>query len=124
VELRASVAPSEDPQKVLAAMRHVMGDCDYSVDEAEGSIRLSSSSQRCLQKLHDQLRDRHVRDAARRLMLRLLEGDTLSLMLNRQAAAAGVLALCTTATESPLGPLRLEIESDAPLKLIDWLTAY
>ena len=124
MELRASVAPSEDPQKVLAAMRHVMGDCDYSVDEAEGSIRLSSSSQRCLQKLHDQLRDRHVRDAARRLMLRLLEGDTLNLMLNRQAAAAGVLALCTTATESPLGPLRLEIESDAPQKLIDWLTAY
>ena len=105
-------------------MRQVMGDCDYSVDEHEGSIRLSSTSQRCLQKLHDQLRDRHVRDAARRLMLRLLEGDTLSLMLNRQAAAAGVLTLCTTATESPLGPLRLEIQSDAPQKLIDWLTAY
>jgi len=105
-------------------MRQVLGDCDYTVDEGERSIRLISSSPRCLQKLHDQLRDRHVRDAARRLMLRLLEGDTLNLMLNRQAAAAGVLALCTTATESPLGPLRLEIESDAPQKLIDWLTAY
>jgi predicted RNA binding protein with dsRBD fold (UPF0201 family) len=105
-------------------MREVLGDCDYAVDVGEYSIRLSSNSTRCLQKLHDQLRDRHVRDAARRLMLRLLEGSTLSLMLNRQAAAAGVLALCTTATESPLGPLRLEIESDAPQKLIDWLTAY
>src|SRR5712664_2708371 len=105
-------------------MREVMGDCDYTVDESENSIRLRSSSPLCLRKLHDQLRDRHVRDAARRLMLRLLEGDTLSLMLNRQAAAAGVLALCTAATESPLGPLRLEIERDAPQKLIDWLTAY
>lgn len=105
-------------------MRKVLGDCDYTVEEGETSIRLSSSSPRCLQRLHDQLRDRHVRDAARRLMLRLLEGDTLSLMLNRQAAAAGVLALCTTATESPLGPLRLEIESDAPQTLIDWLTAH
>jgi predicted RNA binding protein with dsRBD fold (UPF0201 family) len=124
IELRASVAPSEDPQKVLAAMRQVLGDCEYNVEEDENSIRLSSGSPRCLQKLHDQLRDRHVRDAARRLMLRLLEGDLLSLMLNRQAAAAGVLALCTTATESPLGPLRLEIESDSPQKLIDWLTAY
>src|SRR2546430_9707542 len=69
VELRASVAPSEDPQKVLAAMRQVLGDCDYTVEEGESSITLSSSSPRCLQKLHDQLRDRHVRDAARRLML-------------------------------------------------------
>lgn len=124
IELRASVAPSEDPLKVLAAMREVLGDCDYTVEEGETSIRLRSSSQGCLQKLHDQLRDRHVRDAARRLMLRLLEGDKLSLILNRQAAAAGVLALCTSATESPLGPLKLEIESDSPQKLIDWLTAY
>jgi predicted RNA binding protein with dsRBD fold (UPF0201 family) len=105
-------------------MRQVLGECDYSVEEREASVKLSSSSSRCLQKLHDQLRDRHVRDAARRLMLRLLEGDTLKLMLNRQAAAAGVLALCTSATESPLGPLRLEIVSDAPEKLIDWLTSY
>lgn len=120
----ATVSPSEDPQKVLAAMRQVLGDCDYSVEERETSIKMSSNSSRCLQKFHDQLRDRHVRDAARRLMLRLLEGDTLKLMLNRQAAAAGVLALCTSATESPLGPLRIEIVSDAPEKLIDWLTAY
>jgi len=124
VELRATVSPSEDPQKVLAAMRQVLGECDYSVDEGAASIRLRSSSSRCLQKLHDQLRDRHVRDAARRLMLASLEGSVLPLKLNRQAAAVGVLALCSNAVESPLGPLNLEIETDAPEKLIDWLTAY
>ena len=124
VELRATVSASEDPQKVLAAMRQVLGDCDYSVDEAATSIRLRSTSSRCLQRLHDQLRDRHVRDAARRLMLASLEGSVLPLKLNRQAAAAGVLALCSNAVESPLGPLNLEIETDAPEKLIDWLTAH
>jgi len=124
IELSASISPSEDPENVLAAMRQVLGGCDYSVETSEKAIKLSSSSARCLQKLHDQLRDRHVRDAARRLMLRLLEGDTLRLMLNRQAATAGVLALCTSATESPLGPLTLLVRSDEPQKLIDWLTAY
>jgi predicted RNA binding protein with dsRBD fold (UPF0201 family) len=109
---------------VLAAMRTVLGDCDFSVDESPTSIRLRSTSSRCLQKLHDQLRDRHVRDAARRLMLASLEGSVLPLKLNRQAAAAGVLALCSNAVESPLGPLNLEIETDAPEKLIDWLTAH
>lgn len=124
VELRATVSPSEDPRKVLAAMRRALGDCDCSVEEGAASIRLRSSSTRCLQKLHDQLRDRHVRDAARMLMLASLEGEVLPLKLNRQAAAAGVLALCSNAVESPLGPLNLEIETDAPQKLIDWLTAY
>jgi predicted RNA binding protein with dsRBD fold (UPF0201 family) len=124
VELRASVAPSEDPQKVLAAMRAVLGNCDYTVEEGETSIRLRSNSSRCLQKLHDQLRDRHVRDAARRLMLASLEGNVLPLKLNRQAAAAGVLALCSNAVESPLGPLNLEIETVDAGRLIDWLTAH
>jgi predicted RNA binding protein with dsRBD fold (UPF0201 family) len=124
VELRATVSPSEDPQKVLAAMRNVFGDCDYSADEGPDSIRLRSASSLCLQRLHDQLRDRHVRDAARRLMLASLEGKVLPLKLNRQAAAAGVLALCSSAVESPLGPLNLEIESDDAAKLIDWLTAH
>jgi predicted RNA binding protein with dsRBD fold (UPF0201 family) len=105
-------------------MRQVFGDCDYSVDEGTTSIRLRSDSSRCLQRLHDQLRDRHVRDAARRLMFASLEGRVLPMKLNRQAAAAGVLALCSNAVESPLGPLNLEIESDAPEKLIDWLTAH
>jgi len=103
-------------------MCKVLGECDYSVEAREKSITLRASSSRCLQRLHDQLRDRHVRDAARRLMLRLLEGDTLRLMLNRQAASAGVLALCTSATESPLGPLTLLVRSEEPQKLIDWLT--
>ncbi len=101
-----------------------MGDCEYSVEESATTIRLRSGSSRCLQRLHDQLRDRHVRDAARRLMLASLEGSVLPLKLNRQAAAAGVLALCSNAVESPLGPLNLEIETESPQQLIDWLTAH
>ncbi len=124
VELRASISPSEDPQKVLAAMRQVFGDCEYSVEIGEYTVKLSASSSKCLERLHDQLRDRHVRAAARRLMLLSLAGNLLTLKLNRQAATAGVLALCSNAVESPLGPLLLEIESSSPQKLIDWLTAY
>ncbi len=124
LELRATVSPSEDPRKVLAAMRQVLGDCDYAVYEGPTSIRLHSTSSHCLQRLHDQLRDRHVRDAARRLMLASLEGRVFLLKLNRQAAAAGVLALCSNAVESPLGPINLEIATDDPQQLLDWLTAH
>jgi len=105
-------------------MLNVFGECDCSVEQGPASVRLSSTSSRCLQKLHDQLRDRRVRDTARRLMLASLEGRVLPLRLNRQAAAAGVLSLCSSAVESPLGPLNLEIETEDPQQLIDWLTAH
>ncbi len=124
VELRATVSPSEDPSKVLAAMRNVFGECDYAVEQGPDSIRLRSTSSRCLQKLHDQLRDRRVRDSARRLLLASLEGGVLPIRLNRQAAAAGVLALSSQAAESPLGPLNLRVVAESPEKLVDWLTAH
>ncbi len=124
MELRATVADSEDPEKVLAAMRNAFGDCDFEVDRRPDSIRLRSNSSRCLRRLHDQLRDRRVRDTARRLMLASVEGNVLRIRLNRQAAAVGVLALVSSAVESPLGPLNLEVETSSPQQLVDWLTAH
>jgi len=122
--LRASIAPSEDPAKVLLAARNVLGDCAYQVEEGEGSITIRSSGRGCLQKLHDQLRDRHVRAAASRLLLRMSDDRRVTVLLNRQAAAVGIAALCTSGVESPLGPLVMEIQCDSPEALIDWLTAH
>ena len=45
-------------------------------------------------------------------------------MFNRQAAYAGVLALCGSEAESPLGPIYLRIDSQDLDDVIEWLTAY
>ncbi len=124
IVLHAAVSPSEDPAKVLAAAQNVLGECAHSVEEGEAGVTLRSADLNCLRKVHDQLRDRHVRAAANRLLLRMRDGRRVTVLLNRQAATAGVVALCTSATESPLGPLVLEIESDNPERVIDWLTVY
>jgi len=124
VSLEASVAPSEDPAKVRSAMSNVMGECERSVDEGPRRIRMRSEGSASLTKLHDQLRDRHVRTAARKLMMLERSGKETSLMLNRQAACADVIALCGSEKESPLGPLLLKIESKELDSVIQWLTAY
>jgi len=124
ISLHAAVSPSEDPAKVLSAARNVLGDCTYDVEERDGMVSLRSRELKCLQKIHDQLRDRHVRAAANRLLLRMRDGRRVTMLLNRQAATAGVVALCTSATESPLGPIVVEIETETPDRLIDWLTVY
>ena len=124
ISLHAAVSPSEDPAKVLAAARNLLGPCAYEVEEGEGMVALRSKELTCLQKIHDQLRDRHVRAAANRLLLRMRDGRRVTMLLNRQAATAGVVALCTSAIESPLGPITVEIETDTPDRLIEWLSAY
>jgi uncharacterized protein len=85
-------------------------------------VMLRSSNLECLQKMRDQFRDRHVRDAARRLLLKSMDEGRLRILMNRQAAFVGIIAVVATGEESPLGPLVLELYSDEPQALIDWLT--
>jgi predicted RNA binding protein with dsRBD fold (UPF0201 family) len=124
ITLHAAISPTEDPEKVLAAARNVLGDCAYRVERGEGSITLRSEEKSCLLKIHDQLRDRQVRAAANRLLLRMIDGHRVVMLINRQAATAGVVALCTSAIESPIGPLVVEVECDRPEALVEWLTTH
>ena len=124
LRLRARVSPSEDRARVISAARNIIGDCDCQLREDEGEIVVLSEDARCLQRVRDQLRDRNVRDAARRLILRQRVGDRVNMLFNRQAAFAGVISLCTSAMESPLGPIAMEVECGRADELIDWFTAH
>lgn len=124
VELRATVSRSEDPEKVLKAMKNVLGGGEYRVSSGEDSIVITSTNRRSLVKMRDQLRDRRVRGAARRLLMTSMQGKKASVLLNRQAAFQGIVALCGSVEESPLGPIYLTLESDDLEALIAWLTAY
>lgn len=124
VSVEASVRPSEDPVKVRKAVENVLGECRHDVEEGPRTVKATSDDVASVRLLHDQLRDRHVRAAARRLLLAGREGDRTTLMLNRQAAYSGVLVLCGSEEESPLGPIYLTVESDRIDDAIEWLTAY
>lgn len=121
--LEAGVSASEDPEKVLKAMGEVVGDSRRSVTRAPASIRVESDEQ-ALVRLRDQLRDRRVRAAARRLALARMGRGQFTLMLNRQAAYAGVIALCSTEAESPLGPIFVTVKAKDTDAVVAWLTDY
>jgi len=122
--LEATLSPSEDPGKVSQAMKNVIGEvrCDEHI--GPGSATLTTEDPRALIHIRDQLRDRHVRSAAKKQMLLNSSESSTSLMLNRQAAAAGVIALCGSPEESPLGPIYVRVHSKRIEAVIDWLTAY
>ncbi len=123
VVLEAAVSPSEDPARVAAALKNVVGEVEAESGVRNSSVRLATADPKALVRIRDQFRDRHVRSAARRQMVLNLRGKSTSLMLNRQAAAAGVVAICGSPEESPLGPIHMRIESDNPEVVIEWMAA-
>ena len=122
--LRASVSPSEDAAKVERALLNLAGSETDEVVAGSGLVTLTSRDPKVASHVRDALRDRHVRSAARRQLMLNTKGRSTWMMFNRQAAAAGVVALCGTPEESPLGPIYAEVESDRLADAIDWLTAY
>ncbi|MDE1853508.1 MAG: hypothetical protein KGI38_07155 [Thaumarchaeota archaeon] len=124
VILEATVSPSEDSAKVVKAIQNIIGETSGSVSVGPLSARLVSEDPRALVRVRDQLRDRHVRAVARKQLLFKKVGHATSMMLNRQAAAAGVVAICGSPEESPLGPIYITIASDRIDAVIDWLTAH
>jgi len=124
VVLEATISPSEDPNKVAEALGAVVGEAPHEVPEGSRTARLVIEDPQVLARIRDQLRDRHVRSAARKQLLVSKSGRSAVLMLNKQAATVGVLALCGSEEESPLGPIYLTLESDGLDEAIEWLTAY
>jgi len=124
VSVEAEVSPSEDPEKVERAVLNVVADSPGEVRRSGSMVRFTSQDAGSLICLRDQLRDRRVRAVARRLLTDARQGSLTELMINRQAAAAGVVVLCGGQDESPLGPIFLRIESAQLDELIGWLTAY
>ncbi|MDG6985404.1 MAG: hypothetical protein JRM73_01485 [Nitrososphaerota archaeon] len=120
--LEATVSPSEDPLKVAAAIGNIAGMDAGAVSIGSRSARLVTTEMKAVEHVRDQLRDRRVRSAARRQLLVNSSGLSTSLMLNRQAAAAGVVAVCSAEGESPLGPVYLTLSSRRLSAAIDWLT--
>jgi uncharacterized protein len=122
--LDASLSASEDPEKVAAALLSIIGKGNSGELSLGSKAELVTDDPAALVYIRDQLRDRHIRSAARRQMLLNLRGGSTSIMLNRQAAAIGVIALCGSPEESPLGPIYLKLQSENIDRVVDYLTAY
>ncbi len=122
--LKANVSPSEDPDKIVGALENVLGQPTGAISLGSRTVKLVTDEAKVLLRMRDQLRDRHVRSAARRRLLLNRKKNSTSLMLNRQAATTGVLVVCGSPEESPLGPIYLTIESERLDAVVDWLTSY
>jgi predicted RNA binding protein with dsRBD fold (UPF0201 family) len=119
----AEVNPTEDEEKVRAAINNVLGNATFIVKPSQrGSMLVANAKgQDSLIKLRNIMRNDRVRDASRRLLLKSIRGNSIGFFLNKQVAYAGHVSFSEETAESPLGPIQFSIETDKPQELVEWL---
>jgi len=123
VKIYVDVNPTEDPNKVRVAVEKVLGGIPLEIAQGENRKRLVGKSEglEALLRFHDLLRREQILDAARKVLFKGIQGNTICFYLNKQVAYVGHVSFSQSTGESPLGPIRVEIESDDPRAVIDWL---
>jgi predicted RNA binding protein with dsRBD fold (UPF0201 family) len=123
VRVETEINPTEAEEKVKMAVAKLFGNIPtHAKPFYKGSMLIAEAKgQEVLVELRNLLRRDRVRDAARKVLFNALKGKTISFCLNKQVAFAGHVSFSEEVAESPLGPIRVTIQSENPRQLIDWL---
>ncbi len=126
--VRAEVYPTENPEKVKAAIRNLF-EAAVKEEESEGVKYLAAAGEgrESLKRFYTLLRSQGILDSARRILLSKIEGGKTSFSLNKQVAYAGVISFSeSTLKKIPkpplLGSVEVEIYDEEIEKLADWLS--
>jgi len=123
VHVEAEINPTESEESVKTAVTNVLGNASITIKPSGRASTLTAEAkgQDSLVKLRNILCNDRIRDAARKALFHSIRGNTISFCLNKQVAFAGHISFSEETAESPLGPIRVTIETDNPQQLIEWL---
>jgi uncharacterized protein len=123
VFVETQINPTENEESVKAAVNNFLDNATITIKPfLKGkSLTAVAKGQDSLFKLRILLHNDRIRDASRRLLFKSIRGNMISFYLNKQVAFVGHISFSEESSESPLGPIRVNIETDNPEQLIDWL---
>ena len=117
-----AVNPSEDINKIRTAVSNVL--ININEKTTENSLTANSNNYQSLAKIYEIIRAKNIKNAYRRNLRQNVVGDSTWFYLNKQAAFTNVIALCERDNESPLGPIKIVLQSKNIQDVIDWLVPY
>lgn len=125
VHVEVEINPTESEGKVKSAVENMFGGIPVQIKPLRKSSLLVSEAKglEALTKFCNLLRRERIRSAARAVLYEGLKGNTISFCLNKQVAYAGHVSFSKEVAESPLGPIKVQIECKNPRELINWLTS-
>jgi predicted RNA binding protein with dsRBD fold (UPF0201 family) len=121
--VEAEINPTESEDKVKKAVENIFGNVPVRVKPVrDGSLLVAKAEGlEALTKLYNLLRRERIRDATRGVLFEGLNGKTITFHLNKQVAYAGHVSFSKPVAESPLGPIKVQIECENPREVIEWL---
>ena len=117
-----AINPSEDIDKIRTAVSNVLIDMNERI--AGNSVIANSNNYESLSKIYEIVRAKNITKAYRRNLRQNIVDDSTWFYLNKQAAFADVIALCDEDDLSPLGPIKIVLQSKNIRDVIDWLVPY
>jgi predicted RNA binding protein with dsRBD fold (UPF0201 family) len=126
ITARTTLFPTENIENVKTALLNIINvaDDNIQIEEIDDHTELiaKGNGQNTLQKLYTIFREKRILDAARKTLRKGIQGNRIYFHLNKQAAFVGNASFVGEfTTESPLGPIEVDINTNNPEKLIDWL---
>ena len=119
IKIKATVQPTEDPEKVKKALNKLFGDIELNFDPDESIYTAKLEGETSLRDLRSRIAQDRIKTTLYNTLSRWAEEDYLSFGLNRQAAFAGHVSLNLT-NEDPMGPIQVQIRGDLE-KTIEYL---
>ena len=117
-----AINPSEDIDKIQTAVSNVLIDMDEKI--VGNSLIANSNNYESLSKIYEIIRAKNIKKVYRRNLRQNIVDDSTWFYLNKQAAFANVIALCDEDNQSPLGPIKIVLQSKDIRDVIDWLVPY
>lgn len=120
IDAFCSIHPSEDTEKVKQALSNILVYTNITINKE--SIKVTSSNLESLQKIYESIHLHQSANSYRRQLNQNLNENSSWFYLNKQAAYSNIVALCSESDESPLGPIKIVLNSSDIDRIIDWLT--
>ena len=122
IEVFCTINPSEDLQKIETAILNIFPDIEINKNNMQ--ITGISKKIESLSRIFEIIHNRRITNVYRRTLNQNLSENSTWFYLNRQAAYVDVIALCNEEDESPLGPIKIILDSQQIEQVIDWLTSF
>ncbi|NPE09437.1 MAG: hypothetical protein GNW80_14215 [Asgard group archaeon] len=117
--------PTESFRKIATALNAIVeGEVLEEKVGEETYLYIEKKNYSSLGKLYELLRQQRILDVARKTLRNGIVGQVTIFYVNKQVAYVGKINFCDEIGESPLGPIRVEIEHENINHLIDWLTPF
>ncbi|MHA1589988.1 MAG: RNA-binding domain-containing protein [Candidatus Njordarchaeales archaeon] len=116
IKIYCTINPTEDEEKVMKALNNIANlEKAVIIDkrQEDSFIKVSIEGKLdILTKFKRKITHRRLADLIRVMLKKNRVGRRTYLLLNKQVAFVGKISLCETRSESPLGPITIEIIGD------------